>query len=113
MLLGPGPFAPATARRTVESACLAWGLPARVREDAVLVTSELVTNAVRYAGTDVRLSLECGRRRLVLGARDFATGSRPWPAAAGGLTVVAKLTSHWGVLPHEDGKTVWARLRIA
>ena len=61
----PGsPLAPGSARALVRAALADWselGLPgteqhtARLAEDAVLVVSELVTNAVVHAGTDVEL----------------------------------------------------------
>ncbi|MFI1371129.1 SpoIIE family protein phosphatase [Streptomyces longwoodensis] len=55
-----GTLAPGTARGLLGEALREWAdlglpLPARLAEDAVLVLSELVTNAVLHAGTDVDL----------------------------------------------------------
>nr|WP_248001918.1 hypothetical protein [Streptomyces sp. RPA4-2] len=61
----PGtPLAPGAARRLVREALADWAalaLPGaetvgeRLRDDAVVIVSELVTNAVVHAGTDVEL----------------------------------------------------------
>jgi anti-anti-sigma factor len=113
-----GPHAPADARAATEAACLAWHVPAGVREAAVLIASELVTNAVRHAGTGTRLTVACGPRTLKVAVTDFAPqrAVRPRPAGAppfGGLAVVSALARYWGVRDEPDGKTVWARLPLA
>lgn len=65
-------LAPGAARALVRSALAEWtrlGLPGtehltdRLADDATLVVSELVTNAVVHAGTDVELASPAGRRR--------------------------------------------------
>ncbi|MDW4906101.1 ATP-binding SpoIIE family protein phosphatase [Streptomyces sp. ADMS] len=63
--LGGGPLAPGAARGLVRAALAEWvqlGLPGaeslshRLTDDAMAVVSELVTNAVVHAGTDVELA---------------------------------------------------------
>src|SRR5689334_25163720 len=64
----PGsPLAPGTARAVLRKALTEWAelappgaehLTGRVGDDATLIASELVTNAVVHAGTEVRLT--CG-----------------------------------------------------
>lgn len=63
--LGGGPLAPGAARGLVRAALAEWAqlglpgaesLPERLIDDAMLVVSELVTNAVVHAGTDVELA---------------------------------------------------------
>ncbi|MEW2116063.1 ATP-binding SpoIIE family protein phosphatase [Streptomyces sp. NPDC005474] len=63
--LGGGPLAPGAARGLVRAALDEWArlglpgaesLPQRLIDDAMVVVSELVTNAVVHAGTDVELA---------------------------------------------------------
>ena len=60
--LATGPAAAAEARRRVRAAIRSWPVP--VEEDvALLLTSELVTNAVRHeAGQAVMLVISCSKR---------------------------------------------------
>lgn len=101
------------ARRWVEATLRAWGEEALV-PDAVLVTSELATNAVRHAssafrarldrdGTTVRLSFEDLAREQPA-VRDVsldATGGR-------GVAIVEQTSARWGLQTTPDGKIVWA-----
>ena len=60
--LRPGPEAPSLARDLVSDACLSRGL-ARLLHPSRLVMSELVTNAVEHAGTEIRVTVSrrgCG-----------------------------------------------------
>ncbi|MCX5269425.1 ATP-binding protein [Streptomyces sp. NBC_00199] len=52
-----GPSAPATARREARRVMHAWGTDEETVDDALLVVSELVTNAVQYAEPPVAVSL--------------------------------------------------------
>src|SRR5258707_456265 len=54
----PEPKAVAAARRFVRETLISWGLPGRddLVADAVLLASELVTNAIVHAGTPVQLT---------------------------------------------------------
>jgi hypothetical protein len=55
--LKPELGAPAQARRSLASALDAWGL-GPISDDAILLTSELVTNAVIHAGTPIVLVVQ-------------------------------------------------------
>src|SRR3954469_17401179 len=57
------------ARLFVEAACTDWQCDA-VREDAVLVASELVSNAVLHAGTGCRLTLRYTALGMTVAVRD-------------------------------------------
>ena len=89
-------------------------------DDACLVLSELVSNALRHRLGDVvaRASLD-GEGWLVLSVTDSGDGHpqrfQPDPTRIGGvgLTVVDHLATTWGVAAFPDGKTVWAMLRCA
>ncbi|WP_225994370.1 SpoIIE family protein phosphatase [Streptomyces sp. SS1-1] len=130
-LLPGSSLSPATARTLVRSALSEWaasGLPGadRIQErqiqDAVLAVSELVTNAVVHAGTDVRLTcrLEPDTGALVVEVLDHhpsraprdteAEGPYDSPEHGRGLRLVARLAESWGVTYRTGSKTVWARL---
>jgi anti-sigma regulatory factor (Ser/Thr protein kinase) len=109
-----------TARRWTEATLGRWGLP-EVAEDAVLLVSELVTNAVRAAERwtaplpSIGLELEWDGSRLRIEVTDRFTDSRPsrddaTPTGAEsgrGLQVVAGLADRWGWYGRDGGKTVW------
>jgi anti-sigma regulatory factor (Ser/Thr protein kinase) len=96
-----------------------WQLPDETVERAALVVSELVTNAVRHAGTDVRLQLEVALGELRVSVADGHPGL---PAIGGaedgtaeggrGLRLVEAYSGAWGVEPTAGGKVVWARLPV-
>jgi len=115
-LLAPGPAAPGRARRFVEDTCRRWRA-AELAADAALVISELVTNAVRHAGTEVRVALELRDGRLTVSVHDRGPGlPHLIPPAerdfgGRGLAIVARLAEAWGVAVADDGgKAVWCRL---
>ncbi|MDQ3988646.1 MAG: ATP-binding protein [Actinomycetota bacterium] len=113
----PAPVELGRVRATVRDAALAWQLSDDLRELAVLVTNELVTNAIEHAGTRCDMSLELARALLGIRVRDYFPARlprcrRPDPTAmrGRGLHLVSAFTSSWGVERQPDGKTVWARL---
>jgi anti-sigma regulatory factor (Ser/Thr protein kinase) len=96
-----------------------WGLES-LADDVQLGVSELITNAVRHAGTDVLLTL---RRDTVVTVevRDADPDLRhPAPlnqpdllATSGrGLHIVAAVSQDWGVTSRPDGKAVWFTLAL-
>ncbi|MEE1754647.1 SpoIIE family protein phosphatase [Streptomyces sp. SP18CS02] len=102
----------AEARRLLVEQLSAWGLDELVFTTE-LVASELVTNAIRYAGEgpiELRLvragSLICevsdrsGTQPRMRRARTTEEGGR-------GLFLVAQLTSRWGSRYTPHGKTIW------
>lgn len=111
-VLEPHLAAPRRARALFRRACLEWAVGGAY-DEAALVVTELVTNAVRHAGTSCRLAFTLDDRGLHVAVRDRGP-LRPallhrCPTHLGsGLRVVATLAHRWGVLPHSDGKTVWA-----
>ncbi|MCH6167823.1 ATP-binding protein [Pseudonocardia alaniniphila] len=110
--------APRAARMFLSDVCLDWGA-VDLYEDAALVASELVTNAVVHAESTSRLRIGLDHRGLWLEVRDYRPGDapRPRPRVIGGnggrgLHVVDAVAQQWGVTDHPDGKTVWALLRV-
>jgi GAF domain-containing protein/anti-sigma regulatory factor (Ser/Thr protein kinase) len=93
-------------------------LPADVSSCAVLLTSELVTNAVLHAATPICVTLHILPDRIRV---DVADGSSSFPAikdygrdaATGrGLTLFNTLASDWGVQAVDGGKIVWFELPV-
>lgn len=106
------------ARHFVRDVLMEWELPA-VAEDAQLGTSELVANAVRHAGTDLRLSIRLDRS-VTISIRDGQPElRRPVAAEANflaesgrGLHIVAAISQDWGITSTDGGKVVWFVLAI-
>jgi anti-sigma regulatory factor (Ser/Thr protein kinase) len=90
-----------------------------VRDDAQLVVSELVTNALIHgAGALVlRASVTGGAVQVsVTDSGDDLPEVLPLdPSRIGGLglIVVDRVASEWGVAPFPGGKTVWAALTLS
>jgi anti-sigma regulatory factor (Ser/Thr protein kinase) len=86
-------------------------------DDAQLIISELVTNALRHGLGEVvlRVTLDA-EGSLNVAVTDSGDGQpmmlRPDPTRIGGvgLRVVDTLGSAWGVAPFPGGKTVWAKV---
>jgi anti-sigma regulatory factor (Ser/Thr protein kinase) len=103
------------ARRLTRRTCTEWGLGG-LCGDAQTVVSELVTNAVRHAGTPVQLTLSRIGDGLRVQVRDgSAVPARPRPsdpfdASGRGLQLVAALTTRWSTSRRESGKLVTADL---
>lgn len=117
--LPPDPFSARTTRRTVTATCELWGY-GHLSHDATAVASELVTNAVRHAGTDAELRLELRRGLLTVAVTD-SDPSRPvlgTPVGDDlrtdglGMVIVDAIACTWGSTPTTNGgKIVWAVLR--
>ncbi|WP_040907233.1 ATP-binding SpoIIE family protein phosphatase [Streptomyces griseoflavus] len=125
-------LAPGAARAMLRKALTEWAqlalpgaehLTGRVGDDATLIASELVTNAVVHAGTEVRLrcGLEAATGALVVEVADLHPSRAPLgdeeetPAHdiaeyGRGLRLVAALSEAWGITYRPGSKTVWARL---
>ena len=84
-------------------------------EMALLLTSELATNAVRHAGTDftVTVALEDGVLAVSVADRSPspAVASSGMPStgvrSGRGLVLVSTYATEWGVDLTADGKVVW------
>jgi anti-sigma regulatory factor (Ser/Thr protein kinase) len=107
----------ATARRLVAQQVTDWHAE-QLLDDAVLVVSELATNAITHADSPcrVRLSLTPGTFRIdVIDAGSGTPEPQLLDLAAEhgrGLGMVAAVAAAWGIeaLPGE-GKLVWAELK--
>ncbi len=118
------PDSPRLAREVLHSACDTWGLGA-FRTSALLIVTELVTNAVRHVDSAGAIDVEAVLRDDFLHLR-VHDGSPDPPAPVApldgldlrvggrGLQIVANYSSAWGyvVNPSRTGKVVWATLRV-
>jgi anti-sigma regulatory factor (Ser/Thr protein kinase) len=112
------PSASAAARRFLLDTAGEWELSPELTEVAQLVVSELVSNAVEHAGTASTIKLELSGGRLKISVRDGSTTqpvARPLDMVSfrgRGLPLIDRVSEHWGIANHIDGKTVWAELAI-
>ncbi|MGW1144881.1 ATP-binding protein [Streptomyces sp. NPDC002454] len=104
-------------RRITETRLRYWGLE-RLQDDAGLLVSELLTNALLYgSGTAVHVRISCARDEVRLAVRSGpACTDRVRVCEAGpsdesgrGLLLVAALTETWGV--DREG-WVWCKLPV-
>jgi anti-sigma regulatory factor (Ser/Thr protein kinase) len=117
--LATGPAAAAEARRRVRDAIWSWQVPVDL-DAALLLTSELVTNAVRHEGGQraqaVVLAIACSRGRLRVDVHDTsrslpAVAEVPADAETGrGLLLVETLSDEWGFYRTPAGKAVYFTL---
>jgi len=117
--LATGPAAPAEARRRVRDAIRSWQVPVDL-DAALLLTSELVTNAIRHeAGQGaqaVMLAIASSRGRLRVDVHDTsrslpAVAEVPADAETGrGLLLVETLSDEWGFYRTPAGKAVYFTL---
>jgi anti-sigma regulatory factor (Ser/Thr protein kinase) len=120
------PHAPASvsmARRQLNRDLHAWGVPDNVADDAAVIVSELLSNALRHArplpdtdgqikvswlkvGDTVELAVTDG------GAITQPRKGQPTLSSLGGrgLGIVETLSESWGVRRDDQGSTVWAHL---
>ena len=116
MLLTAAPTSVAVARGQVRSAIFGWDVPVDV-ETAVLLTSELVTNAIAHeAGETVMLTITCICGQLRVDVHDTSRAEPvpvdvPLEAETGrGLMLVASLSTDWGYHRTQSGKAVYFTL---
>jgi anti-sigma regulatory factor (Ser/Thr protein kinase) len=115
----------AAARRFLRSTTTLWRLRPEAVDAAVLVLSEVVTNAVRYAPgpIDLTMSHSAGVLRIDVSDNAHDLGPRRPPAtveqlrpdAEGGrgLFLVEALSQRWGTTPISgDGKLVWFEIAV-
>ena len=106
------------ARHFVADRLSEWRVPAAV-DSAVLVVSELSTNAVIHAQTSFSVHVSWNGEVVLVQVTD---GSPAPPAinrtesgtpGGRGLVVVDAVAEQWGSIPLPHGKTVWATLVTA
>jgi anti-sigma regulatory factor (Ser/Thr protein kinase) len=114
----PVPAAAGEARRFVEGFCRDAHLDEEVSATAVLLTSELVTNAIIHGRTPSMLQVSSPPGLLRVLVRDDNPTSpvpgHPGPDRPGGrgLLLVELMSSAWGFEPSPVGKSVWFEMQV-
>lgn len=122
LALPAAPTSTRTARRFVDAFCTRAGLPAGIRDDAVLLVSEVVSNSLRHARGEARIQVALiGPVLRVEVADDSPDLPRLLEAAAEatggrGVLILDRLASRWGADRNTvppPGKVVWFELAVA
>lgn len=128
LTLAPHPAAVPGVRRMARDVLREWGLDA-LSDDATLLVSELVTNAVRASadgadgsrpgeGAEVVLTMRLTGTSMVIEVRDArrdpARLLRPDASTESGrgLLIVEELSCRWGQRTLNGGKVVWCELPL-
>lgn len=111
-----GPTSAAAARRWSRGITQGWGMAA-TGDLVCLVASELVTNAVLHARSELEVVLEVGDRvRLEVHDRSVRLPamrtSSALTATGRGLRLVELLARTWGADPTAGGKLVWCEFAM-
>ncbi len=108
------------ARRWVDDVLESCDVSASVRRIAMLLTSEVLTNAVQHGAAPVEAELEVGHRVLRVAVRDGSPAlprlrsPRPDETGGRGVQFLERCASRWGVdaVDGAPGKTVWFELDL-
>lgn len=115
MILQPTVASPALARAYCDDVLSASGHDHR-SDDARLVVSELVTNAVIHAATTIDLIVSIRDGILRIEVTDLGVDlPQVWArdeCGGRGLPIVAALGRAWGVVELGSAKTVWCELAL-
>lgn len=112
----------AASRRFVGDAVT--DLPDEPREAAILMMSELATNAIVHAATGFEVEIDQSVDWLRIAVTDVGGGEPELHSPSSsdvhgrGLQIVKELSDEWGMIDNEDrsgkrsGKTVWCAVRL-
>lgn len=105
------------ARSSARAVCLDYGMDGERAEDAALVASELIGNAIRHGAPPLAYHVEIDGPDVLVVVQDGddsppADGSSsPMSGESGrGLFIVSQLAREWGWQRCTGGKQVWARV---
>ncbi len=121
VLLPWAPASVAVARSRLAADLSAAGIFEAAVGDAVLVVSELLSNAIRHArplpGANVQVAWAVGEDAIEVAVSDGGAPTTPVRGHATvsslggrGLAIVEYLARRWGVRSDDSGHTVWAVL---
>ncbi|QIK10416.1 SpoIIE family protein phosphatase [Streptomyces sp. ID38640] len=106
------------ARRFTGRTLRSWGATEEL-DVALLVVSELVTNAIAHTQGEVRLDLTLAADRLRIAVNDASPRapvkptSVDWESTGGrGLLLVEAMSASWGSVPLSGGKQVWSEITL-
>jgi anti-sigma regulatory factor (Ser/Thr protein kinase) len=107
------------ARAFVNATTARWELPDALAEDALLLSGELVTNAMIHGREPIELRLRRTPRDVLIEVDDgdAAIPRKLRPTVRDdhgrGLQMTAAIADRWGTRPLRDGKSVWCQLALA
>ena len=109
---------PAAARAAVRAVLAEAGL-SELLDETLLLTTELATNGVVHAGTDINLTVAADSIGVRVTVTDYRSGgidpleaAMPEVTAEGGrgLLLVDRFASSWGTTHDATGKSIWFRI---
>ncbi|SDL09143.1 Serine phosphatase RsbU, regulator of sigma subunit [Glycomyces sambucus] len=109
---------PAAARAAVRAVLAEAGLT-ELLDETLLLTTELATNGVVHAGTDINLTVAADPIGVRVTVTDYRSGgidpleaAMPEVTAEGGrgLLLVDRFASSWGTTHDATGKSIWFRI---
>lgn len=106
------------ARRFTSRLCERAGLDGDMCATAVLLTSELVTNAVVHGRSEARLRVLVGQGRIRVEVGDdnsrypVVQAADPDALDGRGLQLLDVVATRWGVREDTVGKIVWFELQV-
>jgi anti-sigma regulatory factor (Ser/Thr protein kinase) len=121
VLLPWAPASVAVARQRLAADLSAAGIFETAVGDAVLVVSELLSNAIRHArplpGASVQVAWALGDNAIEVAVSDGGAATTPARTLASvsalggrGLGIVEYVARRWGIRSDDSGQTVWAVL---
>lgn len=118
MELRPDPGSPRMARSFVRKVLEEWGIDQPVIDDAALLVTEVVTNAVIHAQTSITVEVTRDDEHLRFRVSDLDDHqvTRRHPSeqepTGRGMFLVDSIASDWDVVYGDDGKTVRFSLAV-
>jgi anti-sigma regulatory factor (Ser/Thr protein kinase) len=109
---------PAAVRRFVRQVLARWRVGVSARDEVVLLTDELASNAVEHATGGFTVALRYAKPTIRVEVFDCGAGlpaisHLPMDADRGrGLVLVDRLASGWGANAAAGGKVVWFELGV-
>jgi two-component sensor histidine kinase len=110
----PPPSQIPAVREQAAAVLAEWEVCGEAAEPALLVVTELLTNALEYADAPIHITLGLSQIFVRVQVHDAATEPPqprphgPAPVRGHGLEIVAALALRQGWTPDPPGKTVWA-----
>jgi anti-sigma regulatory factor (Ser/Thr protein kinase) len=116
---GAGPMASSAARAWLTTFIDRWGV-SHLTDTAILLTSELVTNALRHGESAPAITAAIAAGFLEVGVTDTRPEAVPQvvatddPTVVGGrgMAIVEALSVEWGTAVLAEVKQVWFRLEV-
>ncbi|MEP7055039.1 MAG: ATP-binding protein [Actinomycetota bacterium] len=118
LILHPHPESVGVARRFVAEVCIASRTVPTLCESAVLLASEIVTNAFIHGRSDARIAVAASHNQVRVEVADDNSRHprRLEPDADAldgrGLAIVDLVAASWGVRDDSIGKTVWFEVTV-